>query len=115
MVESPHVPDSGEIVWLAFSPQAGHEQAGRRPALVLSPRAYNRKTGLALFCPITSKAKGYPFEVALPSTGPVTGVVLADQVKSLDWRARRGAFAGQVPPSVLGEVLDKLEILLGPR
>ena len=115
MVGNPRVPDSGEIVWLAFNPQAGHEQAGRRPALVLSPRAYNRKAGLALVCPITSKVKGYPFEVGLPATARVTGVVLADQVKSLDWRARRAEFACQAPPAVLGEVVNKLELLLGPR
>ena len=113
MVGDPHVPDGGNIVWLAFNPQTGHEQAARRPALVLSPRAYNGKSGLALVCPITSRAKGYPFEVALPAKGRVTGVVLADQVKSLDWRARRAAFAGRTSASVLGEVLDRLEILLG--
>ncbi|WP_419939419.1 endoribonuclease MazF [Candidatus Palauibacter sp.] len=115
MVENRHVPDGGDIVWLAFNPQTGHEQAGRRPALVLSPRAYNGKAGLALVCPITSRIKGYPFEVALPTTGRVTGVVLADQVKSLDWRARRAVFAGRTSASVLGEVLAKLDTLLGRR
>ena len=112
MVERPYVPDTGDIVWLTFTPQAGHEQAGRRPALVLSPRSYNEKTSLALFCPITSRVKGYPFEVVLPGTGPITGVVLADQIKSLDWRARRIRFASQVPSRVLGEVLAKLAVLL---
>ena len=107
------MPGSGEIVWLAFTPQAGHEQSGRRPALVLSPRIYNGTSGLALFCPITSKRKGYPFEVGLPKTGEVTGVVLADQVKSLDWRARRARFVCRAPPTVVGEVLDKLSVLLG--
>ena len=107
------MPGSGEIVWLAFTPQAGHEQSGRRPALVLSPRIYNGTSGLALFCPITSKRKGYPFEVGLPTTGEVTGVVLADQVKSLDWRARRARFVCRAPPTVVGEVLDKLSVLLG--
>lgn len=115
MVAPPHAPDSGDIVWLAFTPQAGHEQAGRRPALALSPRLYNGKTGLALFCPITSRVKGYPFEVALPAGSPVTGVVLADQVKSLDWRARQADFACRAPPAVIDEVVDKIEALLGAR
>jgi mRNA interferase MazF len=78
------VPDRGDVVWLEFDPQAGHEQAGHRPAVVLSPRAYNQKSGLALFCPITSRIKGYPFEVVLPPDLPVQGAVLCDQVKSLD-------------------------------
>ncbi|HTG17989.1 MAG TPA: endoribonuclease MazF, partial [Blastocatellia bacterium] len=82
-------PDRGDIVWIDFSPQAGHEQAGRRPALVVSPGAYNKKVGLAILCPITSQVKGYPFEVALPDDLPIQGVVLSDQAKSLDWRARR--------------------------
>lgn len=112
MVEQPYVPDTGDVVWLTFTPQAGHEQAGRRPALVLSPRSYNEKTSLALFCPITSRVKGYPFEVSLPAAGTITGVVLADQIKSLDWRARRIRFASQVPSRVLGEVLTKLTVLL---
>ncbi len=112
MVEQPHVPDTGDVVWLPFTPQAGHEQAGRRPALVLSPRSYNEKTSLALFCPITSRVKGYPFEVSLPNAGPITGVILADQIKSLDWRARRIRFASQVPSRVLDEVLAKLAVLL---
>ena len=115
MVGDGYAPDSGDIVWLTFSPQAGREQADRRPALVLSPRLYNRKTGLALFCPITSKVKGYPFEVALPPRGPVTGVVLADQVKNLDWRARRATFAGQASAKILREVLARVETLLGPQ
>lgn len=113
MVAGSHVPDAGDIVWLAFAPQAGHEQAGRRPALVLSPRVYNRKSGLALFCPITSTRKGYPFEIGLPATGEVTGVVLADQIKSLDWRSRRARFVCSAPPTVIGEVLGKLSVLLG--
>ena len=112
MVERTYVPDRGDIVWLTFMPQAGHEQSGRRPALVLSPRSYSIKTGLALFCPITSRVKGYPFEVSLPSTGAVKGVILADQIKSLDWRAQRTGFAFQAPPRVVGEVLEKLTVLL---
>ncbi|MDE0074373.1 MAG: endoribonuclease MazF [Gammaproteobacteria bacterium] len=114
MVDGPHPPDTGDIVWLAFTPQVGHEQAGRRPALVLSPRDYNGRSGLALFCPITSSRKGYPFEVVLPATGKVTGVVLADQIKSLDWRARRARFACRASSTALSEVLAKLSVLLSP-
>ena len=106
-----YVPGRGDIVWLSSTPQAGQEQAGRRPALVVSPRSYNEKSSLALLCPITSRAKSYPFEVALPAEGPVTGVVLADQVKSLDWRALKARLASQAPPRVLGEVLAKLAVL----
>ncbi len=98
---------------MAFTPQAGHEQAGRRPALVLSPEEYNSRSGLALFCPITSSRKGYPFEVVLPATGRVTGVVLADQIKSLDWRARRARFACKAPSTAVSEVLAKVSVLLG--
>ena len=83
-----YIPDCGDIVWLNFDPQAGHEQAGHRPALVLSPKAYNGRTGLCLVVPITSQGKGYPFELALPATCQTTGVVLCDQVRSLDWKAR---------------------------
>ena len=106
------MPDRGDVVWLTFTPQAGHEQAGHRPALVLSPRSYNEKTGLGLFCPITSKVKGYPFEVTLPAKSPVNGVVLSDQIKSLDWRARRARFASHAPRKVLSEVLENLQLLL---
>lgn len=115
MVERQYVPGTGDIIWLTFNPQAGHEQAGRRPALILSPRGYNGKTSLALLCPITSRVKGYPFEVPLPPGGAVTGVVLADQVKSMDWRARRTRFEAQAPPQVVAEVLEKLAVLLAPR
>jgi len=113
VVDGPNPPDTGDIVWLAFTPQAGHEQGGHRPALVLSPRNYNSRSGLALFCPITSIRKDYPFEVVLPATGKVTGVVLADQIKSLDWRARRARFACKAPPKAVSEVLAKLSVLLG--
>ena len=106
-----YCPKRGDIVWLAFSPQAGHEQAGHRPALVLSPEAYNRKVGLALFCPITSQVKGYPFEVQVPSGCAVAGVVLADQVKSLDWRARRAVYCCQLRAETVHEVLNKLGTL----
>jgi mRNA interferase MazF len=105
-------PDRGDVVWLAFNPQAGHEQAGRRPALVLSPAAYNEKVGLALLCPITNQVKGYPFEVAIPDGLPVTGVVLADQVKSLDWRARQADQLATLPDHVVDEVLEMLRVLL---
>lgn len=84
-----YVPERGDVVWLQFDPQAGHEQAGHRPALVVSPKAYNGRVGLALFCPVTSRVKGYPFEVQFPAGGKFEGAVLADQVKSLDWRSVR--------------------------
>ncbi len=106
------VPDRGDVVWLEFDPQAGHEQAGHRPAVVLSPRAYNQKSGLALFCPLTSRIKGYPFEVVLPPDLPVQGAVLCDQVKSLDWSARRSRLAVKLPPSILDDVLAKVRALL---
>jgi mRNA interferase MazF len=107
-----YVPDRGHVVWLEFDPQAGHEQAGHRPAVVLSPRAYNQKSGLALFCPITSRIKGYPFEVVLPPDLPVQGAVLCDQVKSLDWSARRSRLAVQLPDAILEDVLAKVHALL---
>lgn len=107
-----YVPSRGDVVWLDFTPQAGHEQAGRRPAVVLSPLAYNRKVELALLCPITSQIKGYPFEVQLPVGLPVSGVVLADQVKNLDWRSRKAEFLCTLPKSVIGEVLKKLQPLV---
>lgn len=107
-----YVPDRGDAIWLMFNPQAGSEQSGHRPALVLSPAAYNRKTGLMICCPITSRPKGYPFEVVLPGGLSVTGVVLADQVKNLDWKARQAIFIVQVPDAVVEEVLAKLNTLL---
>ncbi len=106
-----YAPERGDIVWLTFDPQAGHEQAGRRPALVLSPKAYNAKTSLALICPITSQTKGYPFEVAL-SNGAINGVILADQVRNLDWAARRAEKISSVSDEVLSEVLAKLSALM---
>lgn len=108
-----YVPERGELVWLTFDPQAGHEQAGRRPAFVLSPSSYNRRAGLALLCPVTTQAKGYPFEVAIPAGLPMSGVVLADQLKSADWTARRAQFGCKAPQSVLAEVIAKLRPLLG--
>lgn len=107
-----YIPERGDAVWITLDPQAGHEQAGRRPALVLSRSAYNGRVGLALFCPITSQVKGYPFEVLLPAGLPVAGVVGADQIKSLDWRARKATRIGGVPPEVVTEVLQRLQALL---
>ena len=105
-------PDRGDVVWITLAAQAGHEQAGRRPAIVLSPAAYNGKVGLALMCPITSRIKGYPFEVGIPAGPVVSGVVLSDQVKSLDWRARQAERICRLPPPVVTEVLQKLGALL---
>jgi mRNA interferase MazF len=109
---APDCPRRGDLVWLDFDPQAGHEQAGHRPALILSPEAYNRRVGLVLLCPITTQVKGYPFEVALPAESKIRGVVLADQVKSLDWKARKATVCGQVPDETVQEVLGKLQTLL---
>ena len=112
--QSGYVPKRGDAIYISLNPQAGHEQRGRRPALVLSPAAYNARVGLALVCPITNQRKGYPFEVALPSGLGVTGVVLADQVKCLDWRAREAEFLAQVPASAVRDVLGRLGRLLEP-
>ena len=111
---NPHnyIPQCGDVVWITLNPQAGHEQAGRRPAIVLSPRSYNGKTGLAILCPITSQIKGYPFEVLLPAGLPIAGAVLSDQVKSLDWRARNTEFICTLPDEAISEVLQKLIMLL---
>lgn len=105
------VPDAGDIVWLQFDPQAGHEQAGHRPALVLSPAAYNGKTGLMQCCPMTTQIKGYPFEVRI--AGDTDSAVLADQVKSLDWRARRAKLKGRISAAELAEVRAKVMALVG--
>jgi len=105
-------PRRGDVVWLTFSPTAGHEQAGRRPAVVISPEAYNAKVGLALFCPITSQVKGYPFEVALPEDRDVRGVILADQIKSLDYAARKAEFVYHLPDDALAELLGKIRTLI---
>ena len=109
---SNYIPDSGDLVWLEFDPQVGHEQKGRRPALVITPVSYNDKVGLMLCCPITTKAKGYPFEVEVISK-EVSGVVLSDQVKSLDWRVRRAEPAGKVSTKTLESVKSKLQLLMG--
>jgi len=113
LVTRGYIPDVGDLIWLTFDPQAGREQAGRRPALVLSPAAYNDKSSLALVCPISSRVKGYPFEVALPEGLAVSGVVLSDHLKSLDWRQRRAEFAVRVQGEVISEVLARLAPLLG--
>jgi mRNA interferase MazF len=107
------VPDAGDFVWLTFDPQAGREQAGRRPALVLSPKGYNAKSGLLLACPITNQVKGYPFEVAVPPGVVATGVILADHLKSVDWKARRAEPLGRYTNDVMDEVRARLAPLLG--
>ncbi|MDQ3821574.1 MAG: endoribonuclease MazF [Acidobacteriota bacterium] len=107
-----YVPDRGDAIWINFNPQAGHEQSGRRPAIVLSPRSYNRKVGLGVFCPITNQIKGYPFEVIIPTGLKVTGSVLSDQVKNLDWKMRDAELITRLPASVTNEVLKKLKTLL---
>ena len=113
MVETKkYVPERGDIVWITLHPQAGHEQAGRRPALVLSPKIYNIKSRLAILCPITNQVKGYPFEVPVPDNLPVKGVILADQVKSLDWQIREATLICKLPEETVIYVLQKLETLL---
>jgi len=107
-----YVPDRGDVVWLDFVPQAGHEQSGRRPALVLSPLLYNRKSGLAIVVPITSKAKGYPFEVVLPADGQVRGVILSDQIHNFDFKARRVQYLTRIDEDTLDEVLERAITLL---
>ena len=107
-----YAPDRGDAVWVTFDPQAGHEQAGRRPALVMSPATYNRKVGLAVLCPITNQIKGYPFEVVIPHGLKVTGAILSDQVKNLDWKARDAKLICKLPASVTAEALKKLNALL---
>ncbi len=107
-----YVPQCGDVVWITLNPQAGHEQAGRRPAAVLSPGNYNRKTGLGILCPITNQIKGYPFEVLIPPELPVAGAILSDQVKSLDWRARNAELICSLPDETISEVLQKLSALL---
>src|SRR4030042_4295930 len=106
-----YVPDRGDLVWLQFNSQSGHEQAGRRPALTLSPKAYNQKVGLAIFCPITSQEKGYPFEVKIKEK-KIQGVILADQVKSLDWRKREAEFIFKAPVTVVNDVIELLNTLV---
>src|SRR3972149_2483431 len=107
-----YIPQYGDAVWITLNPQAGHEQAGRRPAVVLSPQNYNSKVGLAILSPITNQTKGYPFEVLLPAGLPVAGAILSDQVKSLDWRVRNAELICTLPDEVTSEVLQKLSTLL---
>ncbi len=109
-----YVPECGDVVWITLNPQAGHEQAGRRPAVVLSPESYNEKTGLAIFCPVTNQIKGYPFEVLIPDGLSLTGAILSDQVKSLDWRARNAELICILPDKTISEVLQKLDTLISP-
>ena len=112
MVKKGYVPQRGDVVWITLNPQSGHKQAGRRPALVLSPGIYNEKVELAILCPVTNQIKGYPFEVLMPDGLPVSGVILADQIKSLDWRIRDAEWICTLPPRIVVEVLQKLGTLL---
>ncbi len=107
-----YCPKRGDVVWISFTPQAGHEQTGRQPALVLSPQAYNRKVGLAILCPLTNQVKGYPFEVRVPDGLKASGAVLADQVKSMDWRAREASRLCTLPETTVRQVLNKVGTLL---
>ena len=107
-----YVPNRGDAIWITLNPQAGHEQAGRRPAIVLSPELYNAKVGLAILCPITSQIKGYPFEVVLPPDLAIKGAILSDQVKSLDWRAREAELICRLPDTIVTETLQKVGTLL---
>jgi len=111
-VKKEYVPVRGDMVWITAHPRTGHEQSGRRPVVVLSPESYNRKVGLAMFCPITGRIKGYPFEVLIPGESAVSGVILADQAKNFDWRARKAEFICRLPSVVVEEVLNKLLLLL---
>src|SRR6266849_2602648 len=107
-----YVPGTGDLIWLNFSPQVGHEQAGRRPALVLSPRVYNERSSLAIVCPISSHSKGYPFEVQMPAAARIKGVILADQLKSVDWQQRRAQRAGKLPAATLEQMRETIAALL---
>jgi mRNA interferase MazF len=111
-VSHDYVPDRGELIWIDFDPGKGHEQSGRRPAVVVSPQSYNRKVGLVLLCPITSRKKGYPFEVALPEGLPVVGVILTDQIKSFDWRVRNAELACVLPLDFIDGILHRVRLLL---
>jgi mRNA interferase MazF len=109
-----YVPQRGDVIWFTLTPQAGGEQAGRRPALILSPATYNSKVGLAILCPLANQIKGYPFEVLVPTGLSITGAILADQVKNLDWRARGAELICSLPRRTVVEVLQKLATLLSP-
>jgi mRNA interferase MazF len=112
VIDVSYIPDRGDAIWITLNPQSGHEQSGRRPAVVLSPRSYNGKTYLAVLCPVTSQIKGYPFEVNIPESLPIGGAILADQVKSLDWKAREAELICPLPNDTISEVLGKLQTLL---
>lgn len=109
-----YVPERGDLVWLQFNPRTGHEQAGRRPAVVVSPGGYNGRVGLALFCPITSIVKGYPFEVKVPADAGIEGVILSDQIRSLDWRVRKAKRIGRLPDVAMNETIGKIIALVNP-
>jgi len=111
MVTKEYIPERGDIVWINFDPQSGHEQKGKRPAIVLSPKEYNKKVGLGLFCPITSKIKKYPFEVEITSK-KIIGVVLSDQIKSFDWRTREIEFISKVTSDKIEEIINKFSVLI---
>lgn len=114
MKSKKYCPERGDVVWISLNPQAGHEQTGHRPALVVSPKPYNSKVGLALLCPLTSQIKGYPFEVRIPEGLKVSGVVLSDQIKCLDWKARGASWMCTLPEDTVREVLNKVGTLLDP-
>ena len=107
-----YIPVRGDVIWINLNPQTGHERKGRRPALVLSPEEYNKKVGLAIFCPITNQVKGYPFEVLIPEGLKTSGVILADQVKSLDWKTRNTELICRIPEEVTKIVLERIYTLL---
>jgi len=111
MVRKKYIPERGDMVWLNFDPQSGHGQKGKRPAIVISPKEYNEKTGLGLFCPITSKIKNYPFEVEI-TKGKIKGVVLSDQIKSFDWAARNIVFIEKAAPTFMNEIISKISVLI---
>lgn len=112
VIPQSYVPQRGDVVWISLNPQAGHEQAGRRPAVVISPQTYNVKAGLAIFCPVTNQIKGYPFEVIIPTGLPVPGAILSDQVKSLDWCRRNAELICTFPDEVISEVLQNLHTFM---
>ena len=111
MVKKKYSPERGDIVWLNFNPQSGHEQKGKRPAVVISPKEYNEKVGLGLFCPITSKIKNYPFEIKIENK-KIDGIILSDQIKSLDWKTREIEFITKITPEKIDEVINKISVLL---